>query len=65
MVVTTMNFHKLHQEAYAVMAEKSGNSLRNNARIQNTEAAADFKAFQVAGPLLNSNPKSRLFNSSS
>lgn len=65
MIVTTMDFHKLHREAYAVMEEKSGNFLQNNDRIQNTEAAADFKAFQVAGTLLNSKPKSWLFNSSS
>lgn len=64
MIVTTMDFHKLHQEAYTVIEEKLGNFLQNSDRIQNTEAASAFKAFQVAGTLLNSKTKSWLFNSS-
>lgn len=45
--------------------KKFKNVLQSNDRVQNTEAAADFKAFQVDVILPNSKSQSSLFKSSS
>ena len=56
-----MEFYKLHQKAMK-QQEKFKNVLQSNYRVQNTEAAADFKAFQVDGILPNSKSSPHYLN---
>ena len=64
-IVTKVDFYKLHQKSMWQQKKKFKNALQSNDRVQNTEAAADFKAFQVDVIPPNSKFQSSLFKSSS